>query len=357
VCDEWAGTMTALLFQRRRAPASRNLRLLLALTVAAAALYGAQPALSASPSGLVVTPHPLSQPGLSYFKLSAQPGSVAQAGTVELRNPSTKRLRVALARVDGETLGTLGSSYAPPGSHPHGSTLWLRLGRRQATLSPGDSLVVPVSVLVPSGAKPGDYLSGVSVEALNQRSHTVKRRGVSIASVSRYVIGAEVSLPGPRRPFIRFTGATIRREPSGLTFALLARNSGNAILQGVHGQVRITRSGHVVVTKLIEPGTFVAHTSIAYPVNAFRQTPTEGTHYGVSAWLLYPGGIARLNTTLTFGHRAAVAQQQYGGPPAAGGGTAWWKIAAVVAVILYALLTTALLLRRRIRGSRKPAQP
>lgn len=330
---------------------------LLTLTVVAASLCGGQPALSAAPSGLVVVPHTASTSGLSYFKLSTPPGSAAQAGTIELRNPTAKRLRVVLAAVDGETLSTLGSSYAPPRSRPHGSTLWLRLGTRAATLLPGASLVVPVSVVVPPAAQPGDYLSGVSVEALDQRSDAVKRKGVTIASVSRYAIGTEISLPGPRHPLIEFTGASIQREPAGLAFTLMAHNSGNAILQGVHGQVRITRAGHNVVTQAIGAGTFVANTSIAYPVHAFRQTPPQGTRYQISAWMRYAGGIARLNTTVVFGHRAAVAQQQYGGPPASSGGTAWWKIAGVVAIILYALGTTALLLRRRARRSHKPVQP
>ncbi len=212
---------------------------------------------------------------------------------------------------------------------------------------------MPVSIHVPHRAKPGDYLSGVSIEALNQRAQTVRRRGVSIASVSRYAIGVEVSLPGARHPLIRFTGAQIQRQPAGLTFLLLARNRGNVVLQGVHGQVRIARAGNTVISRPIEPGTFVTHTRIAYPVTAFHQTPTEGTRYAITAWMRYRGGIARLNTTVTFGHRQAVIQRQYAhGPAASGGGTAWWKIAAVVAVILYGLLTTALLLRRRSRGTR-----
>jgi hypothetical protein len=109
-----------------------------------------------------------------------------------------------------------------------------------------------------------------------------------------------------------------------------------------------------VISQTIAAGTFVAHTKIGYPVNAFRETPSEGTHYRISAWMRYRGGIARLNTIVTFGHRAAVAQQQYGGPPAQAGGTAWWKIAGIVAAVLYGLVTTVLLLRRRTRSSHAP---
>jgi hypothetical protein len=343
------------LLSRIRAAGNAH-RALLALLIAGSGLYAASPAPAVSRGGLVVVPH-TSQPGFSYFTLSGRPGSATQAGTIELRNPTAKPMRVLITPVDGETLGTLGSSYAPPGSRAHGSTRWLRLGSRTATLMPRSNLVLGVSVRVPLGAQPGDYLSGVSVEARDQRPQTLKKGGASIASVSRYVIGAEVSLPGPRHSLIQFTGATLRREPSGLTFALKARNTGNTILQGVHGQVRVTRAGRTVVSQKIEPGTFVAHTAIAYPVNAFRQTPPQGTHYQISAWMRYPGGIAWLNTTVTFGHRAAVAQQQYGGPPAEGGETAWWKIAGIIAAILYGLFTTILLLRRRNRASEKPILP
>jgi hypothetical protein len=333
---------------RRGASARRRLQLLgLAIT---ACLFGAQLALAAVPSGLVVVPRPSSEPGLSYFKLHAQPGALEQAGAIELRNPTPRRLRVVLAPVDGETLSTLGSAYAPPGSRPHRSTLWLRLARRAVALSPGASVTVPISVLVPADAQPGDHLSGVSVESLDQAAAKVKRHGVSIASVNRYAIGVETSLPGPRRPEIQFTGAAVERQPAGLTFLLRARNPGNVILQGVHGHVRITRAGHTVVSRPIEEGTFVSGTRIAYPVTAFGQTPTEGTHYRISAWMRYPGGIARFETPVTFGHRQAVIQQQYGrAPSGANGGTAWWKIALVVAAILYGLTTTVLLLRRRRR--------
>ncbi|MEA2201077.1 MAG: hypothetical protein QOI89_1673 [Solirubrobacteraceae bacterium] len=342
----------------RHRPAICGLAALAAVLSAAAGLYPGEPALAAPPSGLIVVPRPASQPALSYFKLQAQPGSVGRAGVIELRNPTSRRLRVVLSPVDGETLGTLGSGYAPPGSRAHRSALWLQLQRRAVALSPGASTAVPVSATVPALAKPGDYLSGVSIEALDQRSRAVKRRGVSIASISRYAIGVEVSIPGPRHPLIQFTGARIQRQPAGLTFLLLARNPGNVVLQGVHGYVRITRAGKAVVSQPIGSGTFVTQTNIAYPVNAFREAPAEGTRYRITAWMRYQGGIARLDTGVTFGHRQAVIQRQYAhGPSAPSGGTAWWKIAGVAAAILYGLFTTILLLRRRRREPRETVQP
>jgi hypothetical protein len=332
-------------------------RALLALACAVACLSCSPTASAAVPSGLVVIPHPISSPQLSYFRLQARPRSVAPAGTIELLNPTRRPLRVVLAPVDGQTLSTLGSSYAPPGSRAHGPTRWLRLGRRALTLPAGRSAAVPLSVLVPAGARPGDHLAGVSIEALHQRPQHTAAKGVSIASVVRYAIGVEVTLPGRRHPLIRFTGAQLRREPAGLSFLLLARSPGNVILQNVHGAVRISHGGHTVLARPIPAGTFVSGTSIAYPVPAFTQKPAEGTRYGISAWLRYRGGIARLNTTVTFGHRQALLGQKYGQPHKSHGGTPWWAIALLAGAVLYGSLTTALLLRRRGGRPGPPAHP
>jgi hypothetical protein len=63
-----------------------------------------------------------------------------------------------------------------------------------------------------------------------------------------------------------------------------------------------------------------------------------------------PGGIARLDTTVSFGHRQAVLEQVYGRHPAARPGTARWKLAALAGLILYGLATTVLLGARRRRA-------
>jgi hypothetical protein len=325
-----------------------------ALACIAACLCWTSPACSASSAGLVVVPHPISQPGLSYFKLLARPGRTMRVGTIELRNPTARALRVVLAAVDGATLDTLGSTYRPYGSRRHGSTRWLRLLRRAVILPARGRAVVPVAIRVPRAVRSGDYLSGISIETLHQRTRANPRRGISIASVVRYAIGVEITLPGPRHPLIRFTGATLERRPSGLAFLLDAGNRGNVILQGVHGHVRITRAGRAILSRPIAAGTFLAHTAIAYPEPAFGETPAEGTRYRISAWLRYPGGIARLDETLIFGHRAAILQQRYGTHTRAHAGAAWWKAALLAAALVYGLLTTILLLRRR---SREPAAP
>lgn len=337
-------------------PAARVGPRLLMLAVVACGVCCARPASSAAASGLIVVPHSRTQPLLSYFKLEAQPGQAEQAGTLELRNMSSRRLRVALTAVDGETLSTLGSGYASPGSRAHRSTRWLRLGARLVVLSPREGAVVPVSVTVPDDTAPGDYLSGVSIEALDQVTKTTPRAGISIASVDRYVIGVEVSLPGPRHPVIRFTGAEVQSQPSALTFLLRARNPGNVILQDTRGHALITQGRRTVASVALGPGTFVTGTSIAYPLPTPGERPRQGTAFRVRAYLAYTGGVARLDTLVHFGRAAALKQQLYGGPaaPTQRSSSIWTWLASGLGGLVALSLLVYLLLHRRRKGVRQP---
>lgn len=335
------------------AAAGRRARGLAAL-LAALALAAPACANASAGSGLVVIPRPAGERGLSYFKLSVSPGSTAAAGAIELRNPTSAPVTVSLSEVDGRTLSTLGSGYAPPGSPRHGATRWLHLAMRSVLLPAASAVTVPVAVTVPSAAAPGDYLSGISAEAQGQDRSGLAAHGVSVASVERYVLGVEVSVPGPRTARIELTGAGVTSEPGGVAFMLSARNAGNTIVPGVHGHVSVTLGSRTVLSRPIEAGTFVTGPEISYPVPALGETPAEGTRYRVAAWLTYPGGVTRLDSGVTFGERAARTGRSYGRDPvgAVSSPTAWWKLGLLAAVILYATFTTALLLRRRGREGR-----
>jgi hypothetical protein len=309
--------------------------------------------------GLVVSLRSTSGAPVSYFKLSGRPGQKLMAGAITVTNDTSKRMRVVLDPVDAMTTSTLGSAYMLPGARKDGPTLWTRIARHQAVIGPGRQLVVTVAVAISRKAKPGDYLSGVSIEAPQASVTTSPAHRLSIASVERYAIGLEVSLPGRRHPRLRLLGAWAQREPDGLSFALLARNVGNVILKGVYGWARVTHDGRLVARVKIGPGTFVTNTAIMYPVRALREMPRQGAVYHVTALMRYQGGTARLSTNVTFGHRQAVAQAIYGGPAVPSAGSPpWWRwplIAAVATISICGLDHLLLARRRRPKGARKPS--
>jgi hypothetical protein len=147
---------------------------------------------------------------------------------------------------------------------------------------------------------------------------------------------------------VSFTGATVTREPAGLAFLVGARNTGNTILKNVRGSVYVTSEGRSVAAATIQPGTFVSGTSIDYPLRAQREEPTPGTAYRVRAKLSYPGGVSRLDTTVVFGHAAALTQQNYGGRKLPQAPPRWpWGI--LLVAVLAALAGVPVLVRRRRR--------
>jgi hypothetical protein len=327
-----------------------------ALFVTAAALAAAfAPSAAAAPTSAVnVAVHPATGAASSYFVVPGRPGGAVRAGTLEIDNPRAKRVVVRLDPVGALTASTLGSAYTTGGSALSPQASWIRLPTRRVAVGPHGRVTVPVSAYIPGGTAAGDYLSGVSVEALGQARSTRVRGNIAVSSVQRYAVGMLVDVPGPRHPQLRILSARIAREPAGLTYYLHARNTGNAILKDVRGWVLITRGKRTVARAKIGPGTFVTGTSIDYPVLVAREQPREGAFYRVRALMRYRGRVARFDNKISFGHKAAQAQQDFGGRPLSDGrsGIPIWLVALSFGVAFLVAVAALLLFlrRRRTRG-------
>jgi hypothetical protein len=331
-----------------------------ALVVTAAAIAAAfAPCAAAATTpapgpAITVAVHSASGVPGGYFILTGKPGATANAGTLEIDNRRDKRVVVRLDPVGSLTASTLGSAYTTAGSALSRPAAWTRLQTRQVVLGPHGHVKVPVTTAVPAGTAAGDYLSGISVQALGQERTTRVRGNIAVSSVQRYAVGMLVGVQGPRHSLIQITSARIAREPAGLTFYLHARNAGNVILKNVRGWVLITRGRRTVARRAIGPGTFVTATTIDYPVLVPREQPREGAFYRVRALMRYRGGVARFDNKVTFGHKAAQTQQDFGGPPVSDGrtGIPVWLVVLSFG-FAFGLAALGLLLfvrRRRTRG-------
>ena len=304
---------------------------------------------AAGATGLVVgvSIHQPSGRPSTYFTLNARPGKLTHAGSLKVSNPTGRAVTVSLDPVNGLTTSTLGSTYAMANRARRGSTRWLALSVRRLVIPPHGSASVAVAVLAPRSAPPGDYLSGIAVQAKEGVQEIQPAHGLEIGQVYRYAIGVETRLPGRRRPHIRFTGAHVVRYPGTVTFLLFASNDGNVILPDVYGNVRITQGSRQVVARTIAPGTFVSHTSIQLPESAPREQPGAGTVYRVRANLVYGGGVAYLDTHVTFGRGAAAVQALYTRPRRGGTDIAWPALGGLVGGLALAAGAGAWWWRRR----------
>jgi hypothetical protein len=298
---------------------------------------------------MIVVVHPASGATGSYFTLSPRPGHSALAGTLEVRNRLGHRIVVRIDPVASLTATTLGSAYGTAVAENVGQAAWIRVPTRRLVLGPRQGVSVPVAVNAPPDVRPGDYLSGISVQAEGSAREARLHGNIAISSVQRYAVGLLVDVPGPRHPLIRITSAKVTREPAGLTFYLHASNTGNAILQNVRGRLLITRGRRTVARTKIGPGTFVTGTSIDYPLLVPGEQPAEGATYRVRAFMRYHGGIARFDNLVKFGHKAAQAQQDFGGRPLTDtqGKSPLWLIVAGVFGLLVGLVALILFARRK----------
>ncbi len=278
----------------------------------------AGPALADSPQIAVVV-HQASGAPSAYFTVQAQPGGQVTAGSLAIENLSDEPVSVQLAPVDALTTSTLGSAYQSPGSAVSGAARWLTLSTDSLQLAPHATGSVAVGVTVPSSATPGDYLSGVSVLSADQPAASPSAGTPALAEQYRYAVGVETQLPGARHPHLGFSGASVEREPSSVVFLLEAHNDGNVITTGVSGHATVTQAGRLVVAQAITPGSFVTGTQIAMPVRAPLENPSPGTVFRVQAELDYPGGVAYLDTLVTYGHAPAASPSS---GSAGGGGSA-----------------------------------
>ena len=317
--------------------------------ILAGTLACASSAFAAATPPMTVTVNQPSGAVNNFFELTAQPGQTTSAGSLQVRNQTSRRITVLLDPVRGLTASTLGSAYGLRSSSKKGAAKWVSLSTRKVVLAARQATRVPVSVSVPSGAEPGEYLAGIGVQSA--AADEVRLKGnLAVSQVQRYAVGLVANLPGPRNPGIKLTGVGLDREPAGVTFKIRGRNSGNEILQNVSGEATISEGDEVVAERKLGPGTFVTDTSIAYPVLVPSLTPTQGTAFRVQALLRYKGGVARIDRVVRFGAIDAERQQQYGGPAVSDSddGSNTLLILAVLAAIAGCL--AALEWRRRRSG-------
>lgn len=323
----------------------------------------ALPALASGGSGLApsVTPKPLPRAffglgpanatkidGRSYFDWSATPGAHL-SDHVAIVNFGVRPVTLRIFVTNAVSTRHGGTGFLPAGKARGGPTAWVSIqfpGHSAVLrLAPRSRVILPITVVIPRNAPPGDHVGAVVAAYYSQivsnhhaRLHFVQQ--VADRIITRIsgklrpalsILNLRVSHSDPVSPFS--TGAA--------TLSFTVKNTGNELLggkvtasvQGLFGSGR-TRPDAVTVPVLLPGGSYRARV----PVN------------GIYPEFLMTATVTVAPTVVTGqfdqGLKLYSAQVSYWSVP--------WVL--LILLILLVLLGVGIWLRRRRRGGSPPAE-
>jgi hypothetical protein len=257
----------------------------IALAAVATVLATATPADAAGPTFAL---KPVSEAKLGYFVLTGEPGTTLH-GKFEVINVGTTAGRTSLYAVDATTGQTSGAVYLSK-QEPHRDVGgWVRLGKRNLELGPGESREVGFSVRVPSEATAGQHLGGIVAQRSTQvvKGKAAAKGGnkggfkVNIQSLS--VLAVQVDVPGPERPRMAISGIKPGDQPGHQSLLLGIGNTGNVLVKGTGSLKVVDHAGRQVQSQTFNLDTFVPESEIEFPVYIQGKALRPGRYRGTVA--------------------------------------------------------------------------
>jgi len=270
-------------------------RLLLGVCGVAAALSVVPAALAGEPSFALrpVTFNPDVPATQSYYIIDSKPGATIHTELL-ITNVGTVSGTAILYAVDATTGRTSGAVYRSGSAKRRDVGRWVVISERRVTLGPRESRVVPFSVIVPKGARPGEHVGGIVAQNLALQTGAATRvgkRGSSIQIRLRHltIVAVEVKLPGPRIERVLVQGVKALTEAGYPAVEIGLRNGGNVIVKPRLRLRIIDRKGSTVLDQRRLLDSLVPQTAIGYPVILSRAL--RPGDYRVDVRLDYGQGI------------------------------------------------------------------
>jgi WxL Interacting Protein, peptidoglycan binding domain len=258
-----------------------------------AALIAAAFAPAAQASGPAFGIRALVHSKLGYFVYDAKPGTRV-AGKVQITNTGNRVGTVKLFAADATTGQTSGTVYLTSGEKRHDVGAWVRLPAAQLELGPGETRVVPFTVVVPAGAAVGQHVGGIVAETAQQATgpKSKGKANVQITVRNLAIVAVQVNVPGPTVSRFSILGVRAGGRKGYQQVLVRMRNAGN-VMAKPSGSITIEDSkGNQVLSQDFQLDTFLPRTTIDYPVNVTKEALDVGT-YSTRVELSYAGGGGR----------------------------------------------------------------
>jgi hypothetical protein len=226
--------------------------------------------------------------GRPYLNYLASPGArlVDRVGIINLATkPVTLNLYVVDATVDAD--GAFG--YLPKASPRTDAATWIVTDNQghqpTVTLPPRSTLVVPVTITVPSDASPGDHAAGIITSVV---SKVTSASGTNANLEQRVALRTFIRVSGPLHPALAIENLRARYhgtfDPIGggsVTMSYTVRNTGNVRI-GSHQQVAVSGLFGSKTKTLADVPLLLPHTFVNVSVTIHGVFPSFLLHARVS---------------------------------------------------------------------------
>jgi hypothetical protein len=281
--------------------------------------------------------------GRPYLNYTTSPGARTNDHVV-IRNYGRRPISVLLYAADATASSDGSIGFAPRAEPGSDASRWITFGAGARTmtvrLAPAQSHVVPISVVVPANASPGDHLVGVMASYFGR---VVGKSGQQIKFEQRVALRAMFRVSGEIRTLLTIDNLTVHYHgtlnPFGTgsaTVTYTVHNAGNVLLAGTQ---RVSVTGIFGSTgstsQLVRLPLMLAGASFPMRVEVRHVWPQLLMHAKVS---VAPLGVAGSVDT---GLHAASASATFWAIP-------WTLLALVVAAV--GLMVGAILWRRRLNA-------
>ncbi len=198
---------------------------------------------------------PVKHPG-SYFDLTMEPGESREL-TVAVGNNGSAAMDVSTYPADAYSIVNGGFGAKENGTEPTGTTTWLDYAAQDLSLPAGQASEHTVTVTVPEGTEPGQYITSLVLE----NADPVAGSGdVALNQIVRQALPITVQVPGDLDPAFEFGQAGHQNTAGRSAVDVQITNTGNAHLKPAGDLTIRDDSGETVSEAQVTMSNFFAGT-------------------------------------------------------------------------------------------------
>ncbi len=207
---------------------------------------------------------PDGSPDGSYFSYVLEPGAVIMDRLVAI-NDGQGPVTLKLYAADGLTAINGGTAFSNQDEERSGTRSWLWTGVSELEVAPGQEVVIPFTLNVPSDATPGDHVAGWVAEAPPKSGSS---QGLGVAVVERVGMAVVIQIPGPASENLTLGAICLNQESGSNYFQLPVSNEGSALTKGSGTLTLTDDAGFEVFAHPVKLGTVLPADSTFLRVDA-----------------------------------------------------------------------------------------